>query len=267
MSETNDRLEFTLRHDAHPLRIETTPGIGRCLVVSFTSVGQERDQWPPREFVGLASQQGKNHVMCITDISRCWMNNTDMVELVTSQISDYVMEHGITEMMAIGTSMGAYNALVIGRTLPFSRIVCFTPQYSVHPDVMPDEKRWWYFRKQIQNWPNKQMDKLPNPPVPIYMFHGDTPDERMHWERFPKAENLRHFIFSGADHNFVRKLKSANVLRKIVTAALNNRPVRLGKVVRRAGGMWRENYADFALAEAHFARRPKRKRPASIDQN
>lgn len=264
MSETKERLEFTLRHDKHPLRIETAPGSGRRLMVSFTSVGQEREQWPPKEFVGLASQGGKNHVMCVTDISRCWMNKPGMASFVTTQISDYVMEHGITELMAIGTSMGAYNALVIGRTISFKRIICFTPQFSVHPDVLPEEKRWWYFRKQIEKWPYKQMDKLPKPPVPIYIFHGDTPDEKMHWEQFPEAENLRHYIFSGADHNFVTNLKGANTLRQIVTAAINNKPGRMGKVVGRAGGMRREAYAEYAMAEAHFTKRQK-KRPESLD--
>ena len=264
MSDKKARLEFTLRYDTHPLRIETAPGEGRRLMVSFTSVGKERDKWPPKEFVGLASQQGRNHVMCITDISRSWMNAPGMANRVVSHISDYVLEHSITEIMAIGTSMGAYNALVIGRKMPFKRIICFTPQFSVHPDVLPEEKRWWFFRKQIEKWPHKQMAKLPTPPVPIYMFHGDTPDERMHWERMPEAENLRHYIFTGADHNFVTNLKGANTLRKIVLAAINNRPGRLGKVVQRAGGMRRVDYADYALAEAHFVDRKKPKRPATF---
>ena len=96
------------------------------------------------------------------------------------------------------------------------------------------------------------------------MFHGDTPDERMHWERFPTAPNLKHYIFKGADHNFVGNLKGADTLRKIVVAAINDRPGRLGKVVQRAGGLRREDYADYALAEAHFKGRTKPKRPTSL---
>ncbi|SFR35088.1 alpha/beta fold hydrolase [Litoreibacter janthinus] len=265
MSEEKKLLEFSLLHDMHPLRIEAVEGETSCLIVSFTSVGQERDKWPPKEFVGLASQNGRNHVMCITDISRCWMNSNGMANLIVTKISDYVLENGITKIMAIGTSMGAYNALVLGRKMPLARIICFTPQYSVHPEVLPEEKRWWWFRKQITNWPHKQMDKLPKPPTPIYMFHGDTPDERMHWERFPTAPNLRHYIFRGADHNFVRNLKGSNTLRKIVVAAINDRPGRLGKVVQRAGGLRRADYAEFAMAEAHFKDRKKKTRPGSLD--
>ena len=264
MSDQKKLLEFALLHDEHPLRIESALGESSRLIVSFTSVGTERDQWPPKEFVGLASQNGRNHVICITDISRSWMNSKGMANLIVTKISDYVLEHGITKVMAIGTSMGAYNALILGRKMPLSRIICFTPQYSVHPEVLPEEKRWWWFRKQITNWPFKQMDKLPKPPVPIYMFHGDTPDERMHWERFPTAPNLKHYIFKGADHNFVGNLKGADTLRKIVVAAINDRPGRLGKVVQRAGGLRREDYADYALAEAHFKGRTKPKRPTSL---
>ncbi|SHF39203.1 hypothetical protein SAMN05444273_105384 [Litoreibacter ascidiaceicola] len=264
MSDQKKLLEFTLLHDEHPLRIESALGESSRLIVSFTSVGTERDQWPPKEFVGLASQRGRNHVICITDISRSWMNSKGMANLIVTKISDYVLEHGITKVTAIGTSMGAYNALILGRKMPLSRIICFTPQYSVHPDVVPEETRWLWFRRRITSWPFKQMSKLPKPPVPIYMFHGDTPDEQMHWQRFPTAPNLKHYIFKGADHNFVGNLKGANTLRKIVAAAINNRPDRLGKVVLRAGGLRREDYADYALAEAHFKGRTKPKRPTSL---
>ncbi|EPX77535.1 alpha/beta fold hydrolase [Litoreibacter arenae] len=265
MSDQKKLLEFDLLHDAHPLRIEAVAGESSRLIVSFTSVGTERDKWPPKEFVGLASQDGRNHVICVTDISRCWMNAKGMADLILSKISDYVLDHTITEVMAIGTSMGAYNALILGRKMPLSRIICFTPQYSVHPEVLPDEKRWWWFRKQITVWPHKQMDKLPKPPVPIYIFHGDTPDERMHWQRFPQAEHVKHYIFTGADHNFVRNLKGANTLNYIVTAAINNKVGRLNKVVQRAGGMRREAYADYVAAQTLLERRESRGRPSALD--
>lgn len=265
MTDQKPLLEFKLLHDAHPLRIEAAMGETSRLIVSFTSVGQERDKWPPKEFVGLASQGGRNHVVCVSDMSRCWMNSKDMLALTVTKISDYIVDHGITEVMAIGTSMGAFNALVFGRIMPLSRIICFTPQYSVHPDVLPEEKRWWFFRKQITEWPNKQMDTLPQAPVPIYMFHGDSPDERMHWERFPTAPNLKHYIFSGADHNFVRNLKGAKVLQKIVRAALNDRPGRMNKLVQRAGGMRREAYVDYVATQELLAHRKTRKRPSEFD--
>ncbi|MEP3346998.1 MAG: hypothetical protein ABJN34_05645 [Litoreibacter sp.] len=265
MSDQKKLLEFSLLHDEHPLRIESAVGESSRLIVSFTSVGHERDKWPPKEFVGIASQQGRNHVICVTDISRSWLNAKGMSNLVVSKISDYVLDHRITNVIAIGTSMGAFNALVLGRKIPLKRIVCFTPQYSVHPEVMPEENRWQFFRRKITNWPFKQMDVLPKPPTQIYMFHGDTPDEKMHWEQFPTAPNLRHYIFRGADHNFVRKLKGANTLRRIVTVAINGRPIRVNKVVQRAGGIRRADYAEYALAQEHFETHRKSKRPRSLN--
>lgn len=255
---------FKMLHDKTPLRIEAAEGSSRRLIVSFTSVGTKRDAWPPKEFVGMASQRGKNHVICVTDISRCWMNHPGMARKVAAVIGDYILEHGITQASAVGTSMGAYNALILGKILPFSKVVAFTPQYSVHPDIVPEEKRWHWFRKQITRWPQKAIDRLPGGQTKVVVFHGDTLDEQRHWTRFPEASNVRHFIFAGADHNFVKPLKTHGKLPKIVLAVLNDRPLRLKKMVTRLGGMSRVAYAGFEAAMAYFEGRRKMPRPAGF---
>lgn len=259
------RLRFEMILDEHPLRIEAAKGSSRRLMVSFTSVGTEREKWPPKEFIGIASQQGKNHVICVTDISRCWMNAEGMARKVVTTISDYILDNGITNLMTMGVSMGAYNALLLGQMMPVQRVIAFAPQYSVHPEVMPDEKRWWFFRKQIEKWPHREMNKLPRDPAKVFIFHGDTADERMHWKKFPSAENVKHYIFSGADHNFVLRLKENDTLRKITVAAINNRIGRMGKVVARAGGLRREDYDGFDAALEYFHKHGKIRKPASLE--
>ena len=258
------RSVFKTLHDTAPLRIEAAHGSSRRLVVSFTSVGTKRDQWPPREFVGIASRDGKNHVICVTDISRCWMNKPGMARKVATVISDYILDNGITEVSAIGTSMGGYNALVLGKIIPFASIVAFAPQYSVHPDILPQEKRWWWFRKQIENWPHKAIAKLPNPPARVFVFHGDTLDEKRHWTLFPEASNMQHFVFSGADHNFVKPMKESGALAKIVNSAINDKPLRLRKLVGRLGGMTRTAYDGFEAAMMYFEGRRKLARPVGF---
>jgi len=136
------------------------------------------------------------------------------------------LEQGVTKVMEIGIRMGAYNALVLGQKMPLTQIICFTPQFSVHLEVLPEGMRWRWFRKQIIDWPHKQMDKLPKLPAPIYMFHGNTPDERMHWERFPMAPNLRRCIFKGVNtvRKFARQLTNATSLMASRSASLTHSP-------------------------------------------
>jgi len=227
------RSVFKTLHDNAPLRIEAATGVSRRLVVSFTSVGTKR-------------------------------NKPGMARKTATVFSDYILEHGITNISAIGTSMGAYNALVLGKLIPFTHIVAFAPQYSVHPDIVPEETRWKWFRKQIENWPHRAVEKLPKPPTQIVAFHGDTADEKWHWARFPEVSNLRHFIFSGADHNFVVTLKQHKVLLKIVQAVFQEKPLRLRKLVGRLGGMTRAAYAGFEAAMLYFEGRRKLPRPAGI---
>lgn len=258
------RSAFKTLHSDERLQIEAALGSSHRLVVSFTSVGTKRHEWPPKEFVGIASRGSKNHVICVTDFSRCWMNHPGMARKVADVISDYILDNAITEVSAVGTSMGGYNALILGKLIPFTHIVAFAPQYSVHPDILPEETRWHWFRKQIENWPHRAIERLPNPPTKIVVFHGDTADEQRHWMLFPKGSNLRHFIFSGADHNFVVPLKQHKVLQKIVQAVIHEKPRRLRKLVGRLGGMTRAAYAGFEAAISYFEGRRKLPRPAGF---
>ncbi len=248
----NQGLEFATLSDAHPMRFEVTPGRDPRLIVSFTSVGTKRHEWPAKEFIEVSSQQGANHVMCISDISRSWMNADGMLEKTITTIRRYAKAHGITSIMAIGYSMGGYNALILGRHMQLERVVSFSPQYSVHPDVVRRENRWVYFRRRIVTWPHREMDQLPPASTPVYIFHGDGPKERMHWKRYPTGNNIRHYIFQNSGHMFVEKLKEKKALYKIARAGFNDRIGRMNNVVRRAGGMRREEYEAVASAEAYF---------------
>ncbi|MEM6407325.1 MAG: hypothetical protein AAF700_02790 [Pseudomonadota bacterium] len=237
-------------HDAHPLRIEAAGGLTSRLLVSFTSVGNRRKTWPPKEFVRMSSLDGENHVICVTDISRSWMNGVGVAKRIQTVISDYILANRITEVMAIGTSMGAYCALVFGKMMPLTRIIAFAPQYSVKQDLMPEEPRWQWFRKNIETWPYPAIDALPKPPAKIYMFHGDSDGEQRHWRKMGRADNLKHYIFAGQDHNFVSGLKESSKLAKIVRAAIHDNPERVKKVVGWAGGMSRAAYEAQAARDA-----------------
>lgn len=242
MAGKTTQLKFQMLQDAHPLRIEAAPGSSATLVVSMTSVGTSRNEWPPKEFVKIASRSGLNHVMCITDISRSWMNGPGLLERITEAIETYALDHQITEIIGVGTSMGAYNLLVQGCYTPFKRIIALSPQFSVHPEIVPEEKRWNFFRKKIVEWPHPDISKLPEAPCEIVMFHGDTEDEQIHWRRIPKPSNLHHFIFPDSDHNFPKRLHSAGRLERMIGPASRGQKKRMIQEVADNGAVTRAEY-------------------------
>lgn len=242
MPASRPQLPFSTLCDQHPLRIEVTPGTGSRLVISMTSVGTARHKWPPREFVRLASQDGICHVLCVTDISRSWMNGDGLADVIVDTICDYALTHGITELVGVGTSMGAFNALILGLTLPFSRIIALTPQYSVHPDIMPDEPRWKFFRKQIAQWPYPKLDALPEVPCEIVMLHGDSAGELRHWRKIPTAPNLTHFILPNMDHNFPTQLRENGDWVPIMWPAVHGALADMFTALETTGAMLRADY-------------------------
>ncbi len=247
-------------HNVRPLRIEAARGRSQRLVVSFTSVGNKRHHWPAKEFVGTLSAGGENHLLTVTDISRSWMNRDGMDETIEDVISSYVLRNRITEIVAVGISMGGFNALVFSRMVPVGRVIAFAPQYSPNPKIVKGDKRWLHFRKAITDWPHPELDTLPAPPARVYIFHGDAALEKLHWRRFPKASNVMHYIFPGSDHAFIRPLHESGAIPQIIDAVLSERPSRVPRLVRRAGGMGRAAYDSLEAANDYFAARRKPRR-------
>lgn len=196
------------------------------LVVSLSGVGKQRNIMPPFEFVKMASQKGRNHVLFASDITRSWMNNSEFVLALTREITALKERENIRKIIAIGNSMGAFAAIVLARLVPVDRVVAFGPQFSVSPKTLPEERRWWYFQSQIERFEFEDIGEL-RTDIPYYIFHGDAKEEEPHWRRFPKGPNIHHYIFKAQDHNLARALKREGALRPIMRFSINDRPHQL----------------------------------------
>ncbi len=116
------------------------------------------------------------------------------------------------------------------------------PQYSVDPKVMPDETRWKFFRKQIENFRFRAVDHLPIADTRVVVMHGSTPDELRHALRFPAKPGYEHFIIPGHDHNLARALQERGVLKPLMRLAILGKGRKLREMIREIGGMSRADF-------------------------
>ncbi len=221
--------------DPVPVETETQlvahalPGRNRRLVVSLAGVGTRRHGVPPPEFLGTASGYGENHVLLISDPGRSWMNGPGVAGEMVDLIETYRGAHGIEEVVTLGNSMGGFAAIRLAELTRIDTVIAFTPQFSVHPDIVPEETRWRYFRDQIAEWRYADVGALAEPDTAYFLFHGGAEDERWHWLRFPWRRQLNHFILHGMGHRVASVMRKRQILGPVIAAAIERRP----RVARR----------------------------------
>lgn len=231
---------------APPLNVQFLPGAGKRLVICMSGVGRSRSRMPPREFTGSASSGGANHVLFFSDGSRSWMNGPGIAERIADYARRYCEFHGVEEVVAMGNSMGGFAACVLAELIPVNTVISFSPQYSMHPDVVPEERRWNYWRDRIAHWPWPDVGGLDRGETRYYVFHGDHPAEAQHWLRFPSGQRIHHYIFRGQAHNVAALLRKRQILGQVVDLAIEDRPKKLRKLIEHArlGGGFELFYRD-----------------------
>ena len=194
------------------------------LVVSLAGVGMRRGSTPPLEFIGTASDGGKNHVLFISDARRSWLNGPGVTEGIIDLVERYRKTHGITETILLGNSMGGFAALVLADLIAVDTVIAFAPQFSVHPDIVPEETRWSFHISRIKNWVYDDVGALDRPNTAYFLFHDEHPWEARHWLRFPWHARLNHFILSGLAHEVASRLQKRRMLAQVVHHAIEQRP-------------------------------------------
>ena len=167
-------------------------------VISFSSIGRGRKYVQQNEFFNLT----KNYnVMFVKDITRSWLNNVD-INYVKSSLKK-------NNNYAIGFSMGGFNAITFSNLFPIKKVIAFSPQYSIHPNISKDNT-FLNFAANITEWKYKKL-KFSDKTNYLLVF-GDSDKEKYHMSMIPKQKNIKLMVLKNCDHNTAPRLKK---LRKI----------------------------------------------------
>ncbi|MDZ4095066.1 MAG: hypothetical protein U1D35_09180 [Paracoccaceae bacterium] len=236
---------------APPLRIRYLPGRTQRLVISFSGVGNLRHEEPPLEFFRLAGWDGENHVLFVTDESRSWLNGPGMAERIVETVHRFVAQTSATSVIALGNSMGGTMAIHLSQMMPIDAVIALVPQYSADPSGVPEETRWRYFRRKIEQFRFSGIGDLPVERTRFIILHGGSTDEWAHARRFPVLAGLDHYILPACDHNLARTLHADKRLAPILRHAMLGHRWQVRKAVRALGGLSRHQFeqsnGDFAL--------------------
>lgn len=225
-----------------PLRVEQRVGTGPVLLVVFSGVGMDHSGPQPIEFVKYAFEQPQHHVLFVVDTSRSWLNTPGLIEAIEDTVRAYRDRHAVEQVTVIGNSMGGFMALALADRLGATTSLAISPQYSVHPAIVPMEYRWRELRKAIQGWRVPEVGPLMTGRTQHFIVQGALSPEMQHWSQMPVAPNVHHYLMPDHAHYVARDLRDRKALHPLIDHVIAGRPRRVRSVLEGVGALKRVHY-------------------------
>lgn len=198
------------------IKVVQLPGCRKKCMVSFTGIGHSLggiDLQSP-EFTKSSTQYNK---LFIIDKNRSWGNAIDWQKL--EKILHGHIQDADTTML--GNSMGGFLAILSAHRFNAKNVIAFAPQWSIDPDIVPTENRWWKYRKSINQIIYRDLSKSFNPKTQYDIFFGGGPEDAKHIQFFPgHLRNVNVNVIPGCDHNVAAYLKERGTLYSTIEACL-----------------------------------------------
>ena len=209
--------------DTPEVSIQLEAGEGDVCLISFTGVGHALgglDVQKP-EFNKSTSVSGPK--LFIIDQKRSWSNCLNY-DLIRATIAPFVIGR---KTYCLGNSMGGFNAVIATKYIDVDVCVVISPQYSIHPDIIPAERRWDKYVLKINEWKHVSLEGAFQSTTQYYALFAGEPTEKRHSELFPfELENVMVIEFAGATHQLARELSHTNDLYTIIAMCLEKRAER-----------------------------------------
>ena len=204
--------------DDDTLRIQMVEAAGDYALVAFTGIGHSLGglavQRP--EFLSLCSL-GK--VLWVTDKKRTRGNGLD-IDRMLATIAEAA--EGKT-VFAIGNSMGGFLAILMSRLIGARRVLAFSPQWSISPDIVPEETRWAEYTRDIAHIRYTDLSGAFATDCHYAVICGDHPKEKLHTRFFEahRSERVEIHELQDETHNVALSLKERGILGRMLIDYFN----------------------------------------------
>lgn len=176
------------------------------VIVSFSSTPRlpSGETEAPEQFIGTISSIGVTGVFVI-DKTSSYGNKIDP-NLIFETILPIIRGKVV---YSVGYCMGGFLAIAMSKILASDAVVAITPQWSIHPDILPADSYLNQFTDKIQKWTIPSLKKSFDKNTRYYVLNSDDADDQHQIKFFPKADNIRVFEFGPAfGHDLPQSLGS-----------------------------------------------------------
>lgn len=190
------------------------------IVISFSSTPRllQGEEVAIEQFIGTLSRNNISGIFVI-DKTSSYGNKISLAK-IASLISPIVKD--ALRVHAIGYCMGGFLAIALSKSIYLNSVVAVTPQWSIHPDVLPPQSYLNIFSSQINEWAIKDLSGYFADDTRYYILNSDDPDDQHQIKYFPKQENISIFEFGSAFGHDLPEALDGN-LERLMLLCINNK--------------------------------------------
>ena len=109
--------------------------------------------------------------------------------------------------------MGGFNAIIFSTLYYVRKVIAFSPQFSIHPNITKDAT-FMNYSSRIKKWRYPKLKFSKN--TDYLLIFGDDVKEKYHASLMPKQENIKILYIKNCNQNTAWKLKKQKKLYKII---------------------------------------------------
>lgn len=165
------------------------------IFLSFSSTPRlaQGEEIAMEQFVGTLSNNNKAGIFII-DKQSSYGNKISM-EDIANLVSPIINNR---KTYAVGYCMGGFLAIDMSRCVKIESVVAITPQWSIHPDILPKDSYLNVFTDKIESWKIPDLSNSFNNETNYFIFNSDDGDDQYQIQFFPALDNLKIFEFGPA---------------------------------------------------------------------
>lgn len=208
-------------HECDRLRIKSIDFSGKRrndrVLVSWTGVGHAMGavNVQRKEFASVGAQYDR--ALFVTDLKRSWGNNLPL-DVIKAHLPS---QKDGAEVSAIGNSMGGFLAIAFSKLLSFRRVFSVVPQFSVHPDVVPWERRWKHYLSSISDWQICSLENAFSPECDYFVVTSQSGPDARHAKLMGEKPTLTRITIGLDGHDVGKRLKELGLLKNLVSDCLS----------------------------------------------
>jgi hypothetical protein len=167
------------------------------VVISFSSTPRvdQEEEIAIEQFIGTLSKQDITGIF-IVDKQSSYGNKINFSEIAAA-IAPIIIK--ADRVHAIGYCMGGFLAILMSKVINLSSVVAITPQWSIHPDVLPSDSYLNRFTREINDWVYPTLEGKFAENTNYYIFNSDDPDDQHQIKYFPNdLDNIYIYEFGPA---------------------------------------------------------------------
>ena len=194
--------QLVVVEDTDDLRISYIEKDSEFVVLSFSSTPPDNTR-PHEQFITTLTNKSVTGIY-VVDKKSSYGNGIDWIRI---QNAVTAIANG-RKIVSVGYCMGATLAVISTRYLPIPYVLGITPQYSIHPSILPKESFLNRWSDGIEEWKIPSLDGYINEKTDYVLLGTKNYDDVFQAGMFPQMDNIRHITFDTTSHDLPRLIGS-----------------------------------------------------------